>query len=165
MSNICKWAWKLPQNSIFLALPLPGILLPVDPGGFKRYEWHFWTPACFCDLGQQVYLYTKTILVPRRCWTFENYDSVLRSLPPSSLICAIYIYMGGLALMVISPKNWECFPWFMYTLGIIQPHLKSFSDFFFIEATHNMQKYDQKSFAFTQSNQIQTFLSFELTIF
>ena len=37
-------------------------------------------------------------------------------------------YMGGLALMVISPKIWECFP-FLSTLGIIQPHLKSFSAF------------------------------------
>ena len=41
----------------------------------------------------------------------------------------ISIYMGGLALMVISPKKWECFPFFMSQLGIIQPHLKSFSDF------------------------------------
>ena len=40
-----------------------------------------------------------------------------------------YIYMGGLALMVISQKKWEFFPFFMSTLGIIQPHLKSFSDF------------------------------------
>ena len=90
MSNMCKWAGKLPQNSIFLALPLPGILLPGDPGGVKRYEWHFWTPAAFCDLGQQVDLYTETILVPRRCWTFKNYDRILISLPPS-LILAIYV--------------------------------------------------------------------------
>ena len=38
-------------------------------------------------------------------------------------------YMGGLALIVISPKIWEFPPFFMSTLGIIQPHLKSFSDF------------------------------------
>ena len=28
-------------------------------GGVKRYEWHLWAPAGFCDLGQQVDLYTK----------------------------------------------------------------------------------------------------------
>ena len=88
MSNMSEWAGKSPQNSIFLESPLPGILLPGDPGGVKRYEWHFWTPAAFCDLGQQFDLYTETILVPRRCWTFKNYDSLLRSLPPS-LICTI----------------------------------------------------------------------------
>ena len=33
------------------------------------------------------------------------------------------------ALMVILPTNWEFPPFFMSTLGIIQQHLKSFSDF------------------------------------
>ena len=37
-------------------------------------------------------------------------------------------HMGGLALMVISPKNWEFSLFCMSLLGIIQPHLKSFSD-------------------------------------
>ena len=41
----------------------------------------------------------------------------------------IYIYMGGLALMVISTKNWEFLPLFMSTFLTIQPHLKSFNDF------------------------------------
>ena len=41
----------------------------------------------------------------------------------------VAIYMGGLALMVISPKNWEFSHFFKSTLGIIQPHLKSISDF------------------------------------
>ena len=39
------------------------------------------------------------------------------------------VYMGGLALMVISPKNWEFSPFCVSTFGIIQPHLKSFTDF------------------------------------
>ena len=39
------------------------------------------------------------------------------------------IFMGGLALMVISPKKLEFWPIFMSTLWIIQPHLKSFNDF------------------------------------
>ena len=34
-----------------------------DPVGLKRYELHFWTPAGFFDLGQQVDLYTETILI------------------------------------------------------------------------------------------------------
>ena len=38
-------------------------------------------------------------------------------------------HMAGLALMVISPKNWEFLPLVMYTLLTIQPHLKSFNDF------------------------------------
>jgi len=38
-------------------------------------------------------------------------------------------YMGGFALMVISQKNWEFWTFFMSTLCIIQPHLKSFNDF------------------------------------
>jgi len=38
-------------------------------------------------------------------------------------------YMGGFALMVILPKNWEFLTFFMSTLWIIQPHLKSFNDF------------------------------------
>ena len=37
--------------------------------------------------------------------------------------------MGGIALMVISPKKWEFMPCFMSTKGIIQPYLKSFNDF------------------------------------
>ena len=37
-------------------------------------------------------------------------------------------YMGGLALMIISQKNWEFLPFFMSTLWIIQPHFKSFID-------------------------------------
>ena len=37
--------------------------------------------------------------------------------------------MGGLALMVILPKNRECLPFFMSTLGIIQPHFMPFSGF------------------------------------
>ena len=41
--------------------------------------------------------------------------------------------MGGLALMVISPKIWEFLPFFMITLWIIQQHLK-------VEASHNVQK-------------------------
>ena len=35
------------------------------------------------------------------------------------------ISMGGLALMVISPKKWQILPVFMSTLWIIQLHLKS----------------------------------------
>ena len=42
------------------------------------------------------------------------------------------IYMEELALMVISSKIWEFSPFFMSTLGIIQSHLKSFSDFIWI---------------------------------
>jgi len=38
-------------------------------------------------------------------------------------------YMGGFALMVILQKNWEFLTFFMSTLWIIQPHLKSFNDF------------------------------------
>ena len=52
--------------------------------------------------------------------------------------------------MVISPKNWEFSPFFISALGIIQPHFKSFSNF--IEASQNMQKYDQKILAFTQQS-------------
>ena len=39
------------------------------------------------------------------------------------------VHMVGIALMVISPKNWEFLPIFMSTLWIIQPHLKSFNYF------------------------------------
>ena len=38
-------------------------------------------------------------------------------------------HMGGLALMVISPKKWEFLPFFKTKLWIIQLHLKSFNDF------------------------------------
>ena len=38
-------------------------------------------------------------------------------------------HMGGLAIMVISPTNWEFLPFFMFPLWIIQPHVKSFNDF------------------------------------
>ena len=78
-----------------------------------------------------------------------------------------YQYMGGLALMVISPKNWELLPFFMSTLGIIQLHLKSFSDFFRTYRSkpaiicQNMTK----KLLHSTSNQIQSFLNFELTIF
>ena len=41
----------------------------------------------------------------------------------------MYVYLGGLAFMVVLPKNWEFLPFFMSTLLIIQPHLKSFNDF------------------------------------
>ena len=37
-------------------------------------------------------------------------------------------YMGGLALMVISPKNWGSYRFFTSILGIIQPHLKFFCE-------------------------------------
>ena len=92
MSKICEWSKILPQNSIFLELSPPGMLLPGDPGEVKRYEWNVWTAAGF--LWQQVDLYTKTILVPWRCWTFKNYTMVLRDLPPSR-ICAICMYFKG----------------------------------------------------------------------
>ena len=49
--------------------------------------------------------------------------------PPEAEGLNIYIYMGGLALMVISPKKWEFSTYFMSTLGNIQSHLKSLSDF------------------------------------
>ena len=42
---------------------------------------------------------------------------------------SVRMYMGRLALMIISPKDGKLFPFFMSTLGIIQPHLKSFSAF------------------------------------
>ena len=58
--------------------------------------------------------------------------------------------------MVISPKDWEYFPFCMSTLGIFQPHWN-----LQVEASHNMQKYDKKSLH-SLSNQIQTFLNFEL---
>ena len=45
----------------------------------------------------------------------------------------IYIYMGGLALMVITPKNGEFFHSLMSTMGMIPQQLMSFS-----EASHNM---------------------------
>ena len=74
-------------------------------------------------------------------------------------VASIWAYMGGLALMVISSKIWELSPFFMFILGIIQPHLKSFSDFNWIKASHNMQKYDRKIFAFTQQSN-SNFLAF-----
>ena len=67
------------------------------PGEVKRSEWHFLTPVGCCDLGQQADLYTKTIRFPWRCWTFKNYDMVLRSLPPS-LICAICVIWPAASL-------------------------------------------------------------------
>ena len=66
------------------------------PGNFhvlKLTRNIFELPSGFCDLGQQVDLYTKTILVPRRCQTFQNKTIILRYLPPS-LICAIYTNKG-----------------------------------------------------------------------
>ena len=63
--------------------------------------------------------------------------------------------MGGLTLMVISPKNWEFSPFFISALGIIQPDLKSFCNF--TEASQNMQKYDQKIFSFTQQSNSKKF--------
>ena len=41
-------------------------------------------------------------------------------------VVTCHSYMGGLASMVISPKNWEFLPFFVSTLGIIQQHLKFF---------------------------------------
>ena len=76
----CQICVNKPQS------PQSGILLP---GWVKRYEWHFWTASAFCDLGQQADLYTKTILVLRRCWIFKDLTMILRSLQPW-LICAIY---------------------------------------------------------------------------
>ena len=70
---ICEWATKLPQNPIILEYYQPGILLP-SPGGVNWYEWQFWTPAGFCDLGQQADLYTKIILVTVRSWKFLIYE-------------------------------------------------------------------------------------------
>ena len=58
-------------------------------------------------------------------------------------------YMGGLAVMVISPKKKGIFQFIMFTLGIIQPHLMCFNDFIW---TYNMLKYDQKIFAFPQQS-------------
>ena len=46
-----------------------------------------------------------------------------------SIVVRAHKYIGGLALKVISPKIWEFFIFFMSTLGINQPHLKSFSAF------------------------------------
>ena len=64
------------------------MLLHDHPGGVNSYEELFWTAADLLDLGQQLKLYTKTILVTRKSWTFQNYDMDSRS-PPSLLICAI----------------------------------------------------------------------------
>ena len=56
--------------------------------------------------------------------------------------------------MIISPKKLGIFPFFISTLGIIQPHLKSFSDLSKpigrIKPSH--AKYDQTIFAFTQQS-------------
>ena len=46
-------------------------------------------------------LYTETILVPQRCCTFKNCDSVLRSLLPS-LIRAIYVLVKEHLIMLAS---------------------------------------------------------------
>ena len=67
------------------------------------------------------------------------------------------MYMGGLALMVISTKKWEFSPFFMSTFGIIHPHLKSYSSEPQVEASHNMQKYDQKIFAITRQSNLNFF--------
>ena len=42
---------------------------------------------------------------------------------------ALLATLGFLALMVIWPKNWEFMPFSMSTLWIIQPGMKSFTDF------------------------------------
>ena len=42
---------------------------------------------------------------------------------------AFSVHMGGIALMVFSPKKWEFLPIFMSKLGIIQPYFRSFNDF------------------------------------
>ena len=57
--------------------------------------------------------------------------------------------------MVISPKKRKSSPFFMSTLGIMQPNLKSFYGFHLnlkVELSHKMQKYDQIIFAFTQQS-------------
>ena len=66
------------------------MLLPGHPGGVSCYEQCFWTPADIFDLRQQGDLYTETIPgTPKQC-IFQNFDIDSRS-PPSSLICAEYI--------------------------------------------------------------------------
>ena len=66
------------------------MLLPGHPGGVSWYEQYFWNPADICDLRQHGDLYTETFLgTPKQC-KFQNYDIGSRS-PPSSLICAEYI--------------------------------------------------------------------------
>ena len=77
---------------MFLVYPQPGMLLSGHPGGVNWYEWKFWTPAVFCDLGQQTDLYTKTILVTLRSWNFLLCDMDLRSCT-DRLICAICMYV------------------------------------------------------------------------
>ena len=37
--------------------------------------------------------------------------------------------MRGLAVMVMSPKNWEILPFFMSTLLNIEQHLRSFNEY------------------------------------
>ena len=91
MLIMCKWAAKLPQNSIFLEYPIPWMLLPGHPGGVSGYEQCFWTPTNICNLGQQGYLYTNTIQGTPKLWKFQNYDIDSRSHPPL-LICAISHY-------------------------------------------------------------------------
>ena len=75
--------------------------------------------------------------------------------------------MGGLALMDISPKIWEFLTLFMSTLGIIQPHLKSFSDLSepIGRSESEYAKSMIKKSLHSLSNQIQNFLNFELKFF
>ena len=83
------------------------------------------------------------------------------------VIIMIIAYMAELAMMVISQKKREFSPFFMSTMGIIQPHLKSFSDLSWIYRGKQViicKNMIQKSLH-SLSNQIQSFLNFKLTIF
>ena len=62
-------------------------------------------------------------------WVFYMLESISFLIRKKTTFFSPFIYMGGLALMVISPKKWEFLRSFMSTLLIIQPHLKSFNDF------------------------------------
>ena len=58
------------------------MLLPGHPGGVNWYEQHVWTDVDLFDLGQQADLYTKSILVLRKCWKLQNYDiALIQDLP------------------------------------------------------------------------------------
>ena len=86
---------------------------------------------------------------------------------PSKIWMNTNIYMGGLALMVTSPKNWEFLPSFMSTLLIIQPHLKSFNDFIWTYRYKRVIIFKNmiKDLYIHSAIKFKLFLNFWLTIF
>ena len=134
--KVCAWTKEISLKILIFFYFLCPIVCPLCEAQTGKTAWL--PPHSFAEMGQEMVLFSDIWfgLKKNYFWDSQKMDWKIRKWCTYKMICRdskiiIYFwpYMGGLASIVISQKIWEFSPFFMSTLGIILPHLMSFSDY------------------------------------